>query len=265
MSAYDRLYWLTAEIHRGRSAFVTFSFNGKSNKEKVKFVLDDSCASHGVFRPAVMAALSAVQASLEFSVVTDKGHRSKTSGLTTIEFWIQQAPTSPAESEPAPQSEQTKRLQSPFQEPLNALKDEIEAVRQSLHPDSATSSSFSPSVPAPLALLKSSAQELHRIIEGVASIDQAIPSNIGRDMLARMSRIQQSIEDSLAVGLSIPSEDLLDDYESLRVDVHCRLKTIMASSTSDSTDIQQHQSTIPRDIERTDRFSSPRKKKSRRK
>ena len=40
-----------------------------------------------VYRPVIMAALSALQASMEFAVVTDKGHLSS-GGITVVEFWI---------------------------------------------------------------------------------------------------------------------------------------------------------------------------------
>ena len=50
---------------------------------------DDFLAS-GSFRPCVMAALASVQHSFEHRIVTDKGHKSKSSQLTVVEFWIRQ-------------------------------------------------------------------------------------------------------------------------------------------------------------------------------
>ena len=86
----NRFQWLTCEVHKGRSVFVTFSYNAKSRKEKIKFVLEDDYSVRTVYRPCVMAALSAVHAALLNCIVTDKGHRSTNGGNTIIEYWLQQ-------------------------------------------------------------------------------------------------------------------------------------------------------------------------------
>ena len=98
MSAPDRLIWLAAEIHRGRSAFVSFSYNDQQGSEKVKFTLTDEYSNNGVYRPCVMAALSAIQSSFESSIVTDKGHRSKSTRQTVVEFWAKEVPQLPLRS-----------------------------------------------------------------------------------------------------------------------------------------------------------------------
>ena len=90
----SRLHWLAVQIHKGRCAFVAFSYNAVTNTEKVKFTLTDECSLNGVYRPCVMAALSAVQAATSCSVVTDKGHRSKNCSQTVVEFWLSQLPSS---------------------------------------------------------------------------------------------------------------------------------------------------------------------------
>ena len=77
MSATERLGWLVNELWLGRFAFVPFSFNTSTRREKVKFTLSKSYDNSGVYRPCVLAALSAVQCAFERSIVTDKGHTSK--------------------------------------------------------------------------------------------------------------------------------------------------------------------------------------------
>ena len=87
----NRLQWLINEIHSGRTAHVSFSYNQSLQREKVKFVVEDSYQSHQVYRPCLLAALSAVRFAFESSITTDKGHRSSL-GRTTVEFWLQQPP-----------------------------------------------------------------------------------------------------------------------------------------------------------------------------
>ena len=75
----------------GRSAFVTFSYNLATQREKVKFTLSDDVEQVEQQRPVVMAALTALHATLETCVVTDKGHKSKSDRRTVVEFWVSQA------------------------------------------------------------------------------------------------------------------------------------------------------------------------------
>lgn len=76
MVSVGRLQWLARQIHSGRAASVCSSYN--QSREKVSFILEtetgDACIP--VYRLCVMGALSAVQQAMQFSVVTDKGHRS---------------------------------------------------------------------------------------------------------------------------------------------------------------------------------------------
>ena len=46
-----------------------------------------------VFRPVLLSALSSVRDALGTSIVTDKGHKSKSHGSTIVEFWIKQLPS----------------------------------------------------------------------------------------------------------------------------------------------------------------------------
>ena len=94
MSSMNRLQWLALQIHSGQSAFVTFSYNFRTSTEKVKFTLTDDCLGNTTYRPCVMAALSGIQSAMSSSIVCDKGHRSKSSNQTVIEFWIRQIPLS---------------------------------------------------------------------------------------------------------------------------------------------------------------------------
>lgn len=59
MSA-ERLLWLAGEIHKGRSAFVSFSYNSQLRREKIKFTLGDCDLDAAVYRPCIVAALSAI-------------------------------------------------------------------------------------------------------------------------------------------------------------------------------------------------------------
>ena len=67
-----------------------FSFHASSRTEKVRFILEDGYSCISVYRPSVMNALMGLQAAMDYGVVTDKGHRSKSSGKSTVEFWIKQ-------------------------------------------------------------------------------------------------------------------------------------------------------------------------------
>ena len=67
-----------------------FSFNASSCTEKIRFILEDGYSCVSVYRPSVMNALMALQAAMDYSIVTDKGHRSKSAGKSTVEFWIKQ-------------------------------------------------------------------------------------------------------------------------------------------------------------------------------
>ena len=84
MSSSDRLSWLALEVWNGRSASVSFSFNVNNGREKVKFVLDDVYVQSAIYRPALLSAISAVQVAMQSSIVTDKGHKSKSHKQTVI-------------------------------------------------------------------------------------------------------------------------------------------------------------------------------------
>ena len=91
MPSICRLQWLTSQIHMGRSAHVSFSFNASTGVEKIKFTLDSAFTSRGVFRPVLFGALLAAQHALDTSITTDKGHKSS-AGCTVVEFWCKQPP-----------------------------------------------------------------------------------------------------------------------------------------------------------------------------
>ena len=93
MTTADRLNWLVTEVHRGRNAFVSFSLNPSTCKEKVKFTLTSSCSATHIYRPCLLAALMGMRDAIDFSVSTDKGHTSKSSGDTVVEFWLKQPPS----------------------------------------------------------------------------------------------------------------------------------------------------------------------------
>ena len=90
MVSVARLDWLVHQVHGGRCVNVTFSYNAKLQREKIKFVLDaNSPTAASIYRPCIFGALSAVAQAVEFAVVTDKGHRSS-DGRTVVEFWVAQ-------------------------------------------------------------------------------------------------------------------------------------------------------------------------------
>ena len=70
---------------------MAFSFNPSKQREKIKFVVGSHYESAGVYRPCLLAALSAASFAFESSITTDKGHRSS-QGVTVVEFWVQQVP-----------------------------------------------------------------------------------------------------------------------------------------------------------------------------
>ena len=91
MASSRRLQWLITELHQGRSAHVSFSYNAVTKREKVKFILDDAYNMHGVYRPCLQGALLSAQHAFHSSITTDKGHTSS-KGCTIVEFWCQQLP-----------------------------------------------------------------------------------------------------------------------------------------------------------------------------
>ena len=100
MTAVDRIQWIAQQVCMGRAVYATFSYNPSTLREKVKFIIEDSFSFQGVFRPSLLGAISAVSQAAEYSIVTDKGHRSSSKCATTIEFWLKQ----PRSEDPLPKS-----------------------------------------------------------------------------------------------------------------------------------------------------------------
>ena len=61
MASSVRLQWLITELHKGRTAHVSFSFNAVTNKEKIKFVLGDSYCLKNIYRPCLLGAFEAAK------------------------------------------------------------------------------------------------------------------------------------------------------------------------------------------------------------
>ena len=112
MSSGTRLRWLALEVWQGRSAHVSFSYNQENCREKIKFCLGSTYSSAGIYRPAVLAAISGVELALQSSIVTDRGHTSKTTGCTTIEFWIKQCQhiVATEDKDTSPESRKARRM-----------------------------------------------------------------------------------------------------------------------------------------------------------
>ena len=88
MVSSARLDWLLQQVHGGRSCSVRFSFNPVTMTEKVQFTLETWDGIHrSIFRPGTMGALLSLQAAMDYSVVTDKGHTSS-KGKSVVEFWV---------------------------------------------------------------------------------------------------------------------------------------------------------------------------------
>ena len=66
-------------------------------------MITDKYASKATYRPALLAAIYSIEAAFESSIVTDKGHRSKSRDQSIIEFWIEQQPASHAETKHLPE------------------------------------------------------------------------------------------------------------------------------------------------------------------
>ena len=91
-SSSERLSWLIQELHTGRIAHVSFSYNHSLKREKIKFILEDGYHCQGVYRPCLLGALSAARLACDSSISTDKGHRSSCKKKAVVEFWISQVP-----------------------------------------------------------------------------------------------------------------------------------------------------------------------------
>lgn len=100
MSASNRLRWISQQLHIGRHAYVTVSYNSTSGVEKIKVALDAlnpdrvrAVASH--HSSLVSYILNRVSELIATHVVTDKGHCSS-AGRSVVEFFIRSNPHSPS-------------------------------------------------------------------------------------------------------------------------------------------------------------------------
>ena len=99
MSTAQRLQWLIQEVHQGRNCFVAFSYNPETQREKIKFMMEDATCSKGVYRPCLAGALMSAQWAIFSSISTDKGHKSS-GGQTVVQFWLKQASSATVSPEP---------------------------------------------------------------------------------------------------------------------------------------------------------------------
>ena len=72
MCTFERIRWLTAEVSSGRLVMVTFSFNGETEREKVKIVLGDSYDLKSIYRPCLLGSLCFLQQATSHIVVFSK-------------------------------------------------------------------------------------------------------------------------------------------------------------------------------------------------
>lgn len=87
MPSCNRLAWIQRQVAMGREVVVSFSHNAASNAEKIKCVVkasDDAVKA----RPVLQSTLTSLRLALDNYIVTDKGHKSKTTGYSIVEFWI---------------------------------------------------------------------------------------------------------------------------------------------------------------------------------
>ena len=68
--------------------------------KNIIFLLTEEWSNGSVFRPTLVHAFAAVHASLAELIVTDKGHKSKTSLKTIVEFWIRAPGTFAGQANP---------------------------------------------------------------------------------------------------------------------------------------------------------------------
>ena len=61
----------------------------------MKFTLDTHYSDKVTYRPVLLSALNMISVAMADSIVTDKGHASKSTGHTIIEFWIGQRLVAP--------------------------------------------------------------------------------------------------------------------------------------------------------------------------
>merc|ERR1712216_1046881 len=90
MSSLRRLDWLISEVSSGRSASVHFSIYPVTQREKIKFILHHGYDQREAYRPVLLSSLNSIKIAMGDSIVTDKGHTSKSSGDSVIEFFIRQ-------------------------------------------------------------------------------------------------------------------------------------------------------------------------------
>lgn len=210
MSSLLRLQWLTAEIHHGRCAQVSFSYNAQSRKEKIKFTLDSSYGVAGVYRPLLFGALLAAQHALDSSITTDKGHKSS-DGITVVEFWCQQLPEARTDvttavvqqadvidsKEAEKESEKKTLIPVPSVPDSTDILERIEAIKGYLASSEATTKRGMQQCQI-LERLEQTACDPARLQESKAKVynEQRINAEKGVEAMAELNRLTALLDDS---------------------------------------------------------------------
>ena len=204
-----------------------FSHNASINREKIKFTLRTGYGQTNVYRPVLLSALNAVQMAMESGVVTDKGHSSKASGDSVIEFFIQQRLVrfNPSVEELVPAA--ASAMVSNIVEPTSPAYDVVL--------DSATPADSDEPTPVESALeeirkaLKENADRIQANIEEYRGIVQQL-ANLSEDELAQASGIHASVLNSLRKQAG----EIEMFRESMDDGTYAELDMLIASSHSET-------------------------------
>jgi len=196
----SRLLWLIDEVHKGRSASVSFSYNAVTCREKLKFVLEDAYSCTNVYRPCILAALTSLHAAVLTSIVTDKGHKSHTNGNTIVEFWIQQPPMESTFTENRRDSFGT-QLVSPETPPGIHTPDSIGAVSQGT---ALTMSADQQAVDVDLSLLPMFDDLRNELEEMRQKLENQNAANPMRSVFDLADRLANEVRDVHGLILQLP-------------------------------------------------------------
>lgn len=290
MAIVNRIAFLRQLALHGAKLTITVSANATTLVEKVKVDVSPSTSIDPSFQECALATLDMLAHACTLFHVADRGHK-RSNGDTTVVFYVSHGRrfANAASVDTNPQDVTPIALTTVLEEPTQSPPAPLALHEVQTLDDLANS----PETPVLSTQLEYFTEKLPQLVEGLDYFigklsanflepDQQLPPGDSRDQIMPndlhvlksraqdyMTSLPAEYEGNLFLDsvltsimqcqthLGSPSPGNLESASS-----HSSRR---AADRSDSTDIQQHQSTIPRDIERTDRFSSPRKKKSRRK
>jgi len=261
------LCWLISEISLGRSAFITFSFNSQTKKEKIKFVLEEAYSEAHIYRPILLSSLNAISAAIadgSGGIVTDKGHTSKSAKRTVVEFWVKQQQDS---SHGRPQQEKKRRkthhgVKFAAEEEVREFEDDsTQEASESMEISSKLAAVLDERTRAIAACVDECTQPLaamvDRVLQDIGSVESVIAScgqenaipdethkNFSRraeDLRVQLRALRQNIEaDVRETGVKATAEKISNACSEIIDERDALISDIKATIASRSAEVGSH-------------------------